>query len=63
MSRPNGVVSRYINGVGYDAQTLRLSMVEAGDGMVGTTMDQILLTCFIYDHTKGKYGHRKLAES
>lgn len=53
---PDGVVSRYINGVGYDAQTLRLSMVEAGDGKVGTTMDQILLTCFIYDHTKGKYG-------
>jgi protein SCO1/2 len=53
---PDGVVSRYINGVGYDAQTLRLSLVEAGDGKVGSTMDQILLTCFIYDHTKGKYS-------
>ncbi len=53
---PEGVVSRYINGVGYDPQTLRLSMVEAGDGKVGSTMDQILLTCFIYDHTKGRYG-------
>lgn len=53
---PDGVVSRYINGVGYDAKTLRLSLVEAADGKVGSTMDQILLTCFIYDHTKGKYG-------
>lgn len=53
---PEGVVSRYINGVGYDAKTLRLSLVEAADGKVGSTMDQILLTCFIYDHTKGRYG-------
>ena len=53
---PEGVVSRYINGVGYDAKTLRLSMIEASDGKVGSTVDQILLTCFIYDHTKGKYA-------
>lgn len=53
---PDGTVSRYINGVGYDAQTLRLSMVEAGEGKIGSTMDQILLTCFVYDHTKGRYG-------
>ncbi|QDU53990.1 SCO family protein [Aeoliella mucimassa] len=53
---PEGVVSRYINGLGYEAKTLRLSMVEAADGKVGSTVDQILLTCFVYDHTKGKYA-------
>ncbi|MGI9456192.1 MAG: SCO family protein [Aeoliella sp.] len=53
---PDGVVSRYLYGVMYDPGTVRLSMVEAGDGKVGSAMDQIFLICFIYDHTKGRYG-------
>jgi protein SCO1/2 len=53
---PEGKVSRYLYGVAYDPQTLRLSLVEAGEGTVGSTMDQILLFCFHYDETKGRYG-------
>jgi protein SCO1/2 len=53
---PEGKVSRYLYGVAYDPQTLRLSLVEAGEGAVGSTMDQILLFCFHYDETKGRYG-------
>ncbi len=53
---PDGVISRYLYGVMYDPGTVRLSMVEAGDGKVGSAMDQIFLTCFVYDHTKGRYG-------
>ncbi len=53
---PEGVVSRYLGGIDYDPQTLRLSMVEAADGKVGSALDQFLLTCFVYDHTKGRYA-------
>lgn len=53
---PEGVVSRYLYGVMFDPDTVRLSLVEAADGKVGSAMDQILLTCFVYDHTKGRYG-------
>lgn len=53
---PEGVVSRYLNGVAYDPQTLRLSLVEAGDGQIGTTFDQLLMYCFHYDETKGRYA-------
>lgn len=53
---PDGVVSRYLGGIDYDPQTLRLSMVEAADGKVGSALDQFLLTCFVYDHTKGRYA-------
>ncbi len=53
---PDGRVSRYLYGIGYDPQTLRLSLVEAADGKVGSTLDQFLLTCFHYDETKGRYG-------
>ncbi|MFV1967337.1 MAG: SCO family protein [Pirellulaceae bacterium] len=53
---PDGRISRYLYGVTYDPQTLRLSLVEAGDGTIGSTMDQILLFCFHYDETKGRFG-------
>ena len=53
---PEGRVSRYLYGIVYDPQTIRLSLVEAADGKVGSTLDQVLLYCFHYDETKGRYG-------
>ena len=53
---PDGRVSRYLYGVQYDPQTLRLSLLEAADGKIGTTVDQILLFCFHYDAQSGRYG-------
>lgn len=53
---PDGRVARYLYGVLYDPQTLRLSLVEASEGKTATTMDRILLWCFHYDATKGKYA-------
>jgi protein SCO1/2 len=53
---PDGVVSRYLYGVLYDAKTLRLSLVEASEGRIGSTMDRVLLFCFHYDAAKGRYG-------
>jgi protein SCO1/2 len=53
---PTGVISRYLYGVAYDPTTLRLSLVEAADGKIGSPLDQIILFCFHYDETKGRYG-------
>jgi protein SCO1/2 len=53
---PDGRVSRYLYGVQYDPQTVRLSLLEAADGKIGSTVDQILLFCFHYDAEKGRYG-------
>lgn len=53
---PEGVVCRYLNGVKFDAKTVRLSLVEASEGKVGTVIDQFLLFCFHYDETEGRYG-------
>jgi protein SCO1/2 len=53
---PDGRVSRYLYGVEYDPQTLRLSLLEAADGKIGSTVDRILLFCFHYDAAKGRYG-------
>lgn len=53
---PDGRISRYIYGVYFDPQTVRLSLVEAADGKIGTAMDQVLLMCFAYDPSVGKYS-------
>ena len=53
---PSGRISRYLYGVAFVPQTLRLSLVEAGSGQIGTTLDQILLYCFHYDFVSGRYS-------
>ncbi len=53
---PDGRVSRYIYGVRYDAEVVRLSLVEASEGKVGSTMDKLFLLCFHYDPSTAQYG-------
>ena len=53
---PDGRVSRYLYGVLYPAQTLKLALVEAGQGKIGSTLDRVLLYCFHYDESSGRYA-------
>ena len=53
---PGGRVSRYLYGIEYKPQTLRLALVEAGEGKVGSTMDRIILLCASYDAASGSYA-------
>ncbi len=53
---PDGRVARYLYGVKHDPETLRLSLVEASDGKVGTTIDRVMLFCFHYDAAAGAYA-------
>ncbi len=53
---PTGIVSRYLYGVQFAPKTLQLSLVEASEGKIGSTMDKILLFCFHYDAEAGRYG-------
>jgi protein SCO1/2 len=53
---PKGKIARYLYGVEYSARDLRLGLVEASAGKIGTPVDQVLLYCFHYDPTTGKYG-------
>lgn len=52
---PDGRLSRYLYGVEYPAQTIRLALLEASEGKIGTTMDRILMFCFHYDPARGSY--------
>src|SRR5205085_3205605 len=53
---PQGKLSRYFYGIEYSAKDLRLGLVEASDGKIGSAVDQVLLYCFHYDPEQGKYG-------
>jgi protein SCO1/2 len=52
---PDGRVSQYFYGIDYDPTTLRLSLVQASGKKIGTFVDHVLLYCFHYDSTSGKY--------
>ena len=52
---PQGKVSRYLYGVEYEPKDLKLGLVEASNGKIGSPADQILLFCYHYDPTTGKY--------
>lgn len=53
---PHGKISHYFYGVEFSARDLRLALVEASQGKIGTATDQILLFCFHYDPSQGKYS-------
>jgi protein SCO1/2 len=53
---PEGRISRYLYGIQYSARDLRLGLVEASEGKIGTPVDQILLFCYHYDPATGKYS-------
>ncbi len=53
---PAGKVSRVLFGVEFAPRDLRLALVEASAGAIGSPLDQVLLRCFHYDPTRGKYG-------
>jgi protein SCO1/2 len=52
---PEGKVSRYLYGVEFPGRDLRLALVEASQGRVGTSFDRFLLTCYRYDPASRKY--------
>jgi len=53
---PDGRVARYLYGVEYSPRDLRLALVEASQGGIGSLADQILLFCFHYDPKTARYS-------
>ncbi len=53
---PEGRISHYLYDVRYSGRDLRLGLVEASQHRIGSPVDEILLYCFHYDSTIGKYS-------
>jgi protein SCO1/2 len=53
---PKGVISNYFYGIDYPVESIRLALVDAAESRIGSVVDQVLLLCYHYDPTTGKYG-------
>lgn len=56
MTTPDGRMSRYFYGIDYSAKDLKFGIMESGESRIGDPVDQLMLYCFHYDPSTGKYG-------
>jgi len=52
---PNGTISRYLYGIKFLEKDLRLALLEASEGKIGSTIDKIILYCYQYDPYENTY--------
>jgi protein SCO1/2 len=52
---PEGKISRYFYGFDFPPRDLRFALIEASGNRIGSAVDQLLLLCYKYDPTQGKY--------
>jgi protein SCO1 len=53
---PDGRISRYFYGVEYPGRDMRLGLVDASAGKIGTPIDRALLFCYQYDPSTATYS-------
>lgn len=53
---PRGVLSRTLYGISYRESDIRLALIEAGEGKIGSFVDKVLLSCFHYNPDSHRYG-------
>ena len=46
---PDGKISRYLYGITFSQQDLKLGLLEASEGKIGNTIDKVILFCYHYD--------------
>jgi protein SCO1 len=52
----DGRISRYFYGVEYPSRDVRLGLVDASAGKIGTPIDHVLLFCYQYDPSSARYS-------
>ena len=53
---PEGKLAQYYYGIEYSPKDMRLGIIEASNERIGNVVDQVILYCYHYDPTTGKYG-------
>jgi protein SCO1/2 len=53
---PKGRITRYLYEVGFVGETLKMALVEAGEGRIGSTLDAFVLWCSHYDANENRYS-------
>jgi protein SCO1/2 len=52
---PTGMVSRYLYGIEYQTGDLKFSLMDASQGKTASTIDKLILSCFHFDSSTGRY--------
>ncbi|MFG0306483.1 MAG: SCO family protein [Phycisphaerales bacterium JB040] len=53
---PDGTIARYIYGLDYDPDQIRLSLLEASDGKIAKSLgEKFIFRCFRYNESEGRY--------
>ena len=52
---PEGQISQYFTGIDFSPFDVKLALIEAAKGEIGSALDHALMFCFRFDETKGKY--------
>lgn len=53
---PKGIIARYFYGIEFAPRDIRFGVIEASEERIGSPIDDVLLLCYHYDPTTGKYG-------
>jgi protein SCO1/2 len=53
---PKGIIARYFFGVEFAPRDLKFGLMEAAENRIGSPIDQLLLFCYHYDPSTGRYS-------
>lgn len=53
---PDGTLSRTLYGIAFKPSDLKMSLIDASNGKIGSLMDRIILSCFHYEPDSHRYG-------
>jgi len=56
IATPDGKLSRYLYGIDYSPKDVKFGLMESAQAKVGNPAEQLLLYCYHYDPSTGKYG-------
>jgi protein SCO1/2 len=56
IATPDGKLSRYFYGIDYSPKDIKFGLMESAENKVGSPAEKLLLYCFHYDPSTGKYG-------
>lgn len=53
---PDGKLSRYLYGIDYAPKDIKFALMESAENKIGSLTEQLMLYCYHYDPSTGKYG-------
>lgn len=56
ITTPDGRLARYFYGIDYSPKDVKFGIMESAESKVGNAAEQLLLYCYHYDPSTGKYG-------